>query len=500
MVAYKHLLPDPVFECDGLHYARLGGRRAVVLKHIDGTPISGFQGQWRPVFLYDGLAGMYLLALEEKGAKASWFVAPDGRRLGDKLADLTAEQRRQLRDGVVARGLGAADGLIGDGLQFIDAKLRGDILGLAGAGRGAAVLSPALAMLSAPHKLQMHLRYRPGEQRLRLGEGWSVDAAVTARAIGRLSTAHADPVPPAARILLTLALAPADPPGDGQPVEIEIAVNGGVLGTIRLHPHWQVEGADFAFWLPPERVGGRRLQIAFRHSGDFMLTALRIECGRIVPLAGLEAREVMLRFENIGDNCEFGLVQRQFGAEPVGLLRFAGLRNPRRLVRFLEDDFGSFGDPGSLGVAVIGGEYWIVDHVYGIAYHTFRYPHEVAAEEVIRENEIKASYLKRKFREDLEDGEKILVYKRVVTQDPHEMLALHAALNRFGTVNRLLWVTEADTNHAVGDVEWIGERLLKGYIGRISLENANDFDAETWLLLCRNALAAFEAVRPVSAL
>ncbi len=111
----------------------------------------------------------------------------------------------------------------------------------------------------------------------------------------------------------------------------------------------------------------------------------------------------------------------------------------------------------------------------------------------MRENEIKVGYLRRKFLEDLQDGEKIMVYKRVVTQDPHEIIALHAALNRQGSVNKLLWVTQADDRHLPGDVEWIGDRLLKGYLGAISLSDAHDFDPEIWLRLCRNAFVAFEA-------
>jgi hypothetical protein len=34
------------------------------------------------------------------------------------------------------------------------------------------------------------------------------------------------------------------------------------------------------------------------------------------------------RFRALGDNCEFGLVQRHCGAEPIDLLRFAGLHIP----------------------------------------------------------------------------------------------------------------------------------------------------------------------------
>ena len=40
---------------------------------------------------------------------------------------------------------------------------------------------------------------------------------------------------------------------------------------------------------------------------------------------GKPIEELMLAFESLGDNCEFGLVQRDGGAEPLGLLRFAGM-------------------------------------------------------------------------------------------------------------------------------------------------------------------------------
>ena len=59
-----------------------------------------------------------------------------------------------------------------------------------------------------------------------------------------------------------------------------------------------------------------------------------------------------------------------------------------------------------------------------------------------------------------------------------------------GSINKLLWVTEADAHHAPGEVEWVGDHLLKGYVGAISLSNAHHFDPEIWLKLCRNALTA----------
>jgi hypothetical protein len=40
--------------------------------------------------------------------------------------------------------------------------------------------------------------------------------------------------------------------------------------------------------------------------------------------AGMLINGLLLRFEAIGDDCEFGLMQIYFGTYPVSLLRFAG--------------------------------------------------------------------------------------------------------------------------------------------------------------------------------
>ena len=496
MFAHEHLILAPVFDSGRLRHLRVGGGRTVVLKHLDGTPIRGFNAGWAPVFVYTGLGCIHLLGLEKEAARATWLVASDGRRLGDKLDDLQPGQRAGLRDAIVSRG---KDALTRDCMGFIEPHLLRDLLDLVVDARAAAVPphvpgpQGSLGMLRTPREMRTHLLFKPGDRTLLLLEGWAAGEAGSCRGIGTLSTARAGIVPVASRHLLTLILAPAGTGPTGPPVEIEIAVNGRFVGQVRLDPRWQGEGADLAFWLAPELVGGEPFEIAFRHLGDFRLDALKLAGGRTIPAQLPEPAELMLQFENIGDNCEFGLVQRHFQADPVGLLRFAGLGDPHQLIRFLNDDFGRFGEPGSLGVKIVGTEYFIVDHVYGLAYHTFRDQLDASAAEVIRENEIKLSYLKRKFREDLEDAEKILIYKRVVTQDLHEVVAVHAALNRYGAVNKLLWVTQADDRHLPGDVEWVGDRLLKGYVRAISLSNAHDFDPEVWLRLCRNACMAFRA-------
>jgi len=344
---YKHLLSDPVFECDGVWYMRVGDTRAVMIRHYDGTPLEGFHPGWSAAFAYTGLGCMTMLTLRREDRLSTWMVSLDGRRLGDKLVELRPDQRARLRDAVLTRGLAGPGGLAGDGIQLIEPLLLADVLKLASEDKVASSVQAAapennLAMLGAPHKLRTHLHHHPGDRTLLLQDGWSTSEPDIGRAVGASSTAHAGTVPPASRQLLCLTLIPvaADPAVRQEKSPIEIVVNGRVISEIRLDPKWQREGADLAFWLPPELVGGRPFEITFRHSQDFVLETLKLSQGHALPELMLDPAELMLQFENIGDNCEFGLVQRHFNADPVGLLRFAGLGDPRRLIRFLDDDFG----------------------------------------------------------------------------------------------------------------------------------------------------------------
>ena len=59
------------------------------------------------------------------------------------------------------------------------------------------------------------------------------------------------------------------------------------------------------------------------------------DIGRLI---GLPAAQFMLRFENLGDDYEFGLVQRHCGAEPQGLLRFRDIAIDQ-LLRALDTNF-----------------------------------------------------------------------------------------------------------------------------------------------------------------
>jgi len=84
----------------------------------------------------------------------------------------------------------------------------------------------------------------------------------------------------------------------------------------------------------------------------------------------LPDRGLSLHCQSIGDNCEFGLVPRNAGAEPLGLLRFAGVP-VRHLIRALEHRFEGNAEPRHLHVQFEHHECMLRLARYDVLYHAF---------------------------------------------------------------------------------------------------------------------------------
>ncbi len=213
---------------------------------------------------------------------------------------------------------------------------------------------------------------------------------------------------------------------------------------------------------------------------------------------GLTLSELATRFESIGDNCEFGLVQRRCDTEPLGLLRFSGALSSD-IVRGIEADFEGIGDPGDieprLEEAAGRREYMVHERKYGLVYHTFVYEGE-RTPELLRQQEAKRlTFLRRKFLDDLDDGAKIFVFKRSGLIAGTEILPLFMALNR-GRANTLLWVVPETPDRPSGTVEVIMDGLLKAYIDRFAPgDNAHDFSFEGWIKVCVHAFLMNQLMR-----
>jgi hypothetical protein len=208
-------------------------------------------------------------------------------------------------------------------------------------------------------------------------------------------------------------------------------------------------------------------------------------------LGGVPLDELMLRFESLGENCEFGLVQRRGGAEPLGLLRFSSTPLPQ-LLAALSVRFEGFGKPDRLKVELSnnGREYMVRDEVFGLYYHAWVLAGERTPEEVHRRELRRLPYLTSKLIDDLTAAEKLFVYRTMGRSTEAQMLLLHRAMRAYGE-NTLLWMELADAEHEAGSVVRLGPGLLRGFIDRFAPgADAHDFSFDCWVRVLRAALLA----------
>jgi len=204
--------------------------------------------------------------------------------------------------------------------------------------------------------------------------------------------------------------------------------------------------------------------------------------------SNLDDADLVLQFESIGDNCELGLVQRLAGAEPLGLLRFAGtpLRN---LLRGLKARFANIADPNHIRVNGENGEYMVKLTKYDFTYHAHVNIGDIEPE-VLHQQQIRTvRFLAEKLLADLENPSKILVFRQNETLLASDLIDLRIALSAYGP-SILLWVQEACTGHPPGSVEVADERMMVGYVRRLAdRENVPDLDLRSWMQMLRRAHA-----------
>jgi hypothetical protein len=199
--------------------------------------------------------------------------------------------------------------------------------------------------------------------------------------------------------------------------------------------------------------------------------------------------QLMLKFESLGQNCEFGLVQRACQAEPLSLLRFAStpLAN---LLAALDAGFAGMGTPQTVKVEMSanGREFMVTDSAYGVVYHPWVASGEMTAEALHRRESRRAPLLVRKLLEDLAAADKIFVFKGMGALAEEVAFPLAAALRRHGRTT-LLAMTLADAAHRPGTVTPCAPGLLMGYVDRFAPgEDAQDFLLDQWVAVCRAAL------------
>lgn len=238
-----------------------------------------------------------------------------------------------------------------------------------------------------------------------------------------------------------------------------------------------------------ERAFARRLPLSVMFEAPTVAQlGARLHGAPAVPAAAMEApeRKLMMLFESLGDDCEFGLMQRRHGAEPLSLLRFTAI-NPTSLLVALEHRFEGIADPAALRVTPGGaiGEYIVHNARYDCAYHTFAESGQ-GPDVIIAREAAKLRIMRPMLIRTLQRGDRICVLKSGVGMTPEQAMSLSAALRRYGPVT-LLWVRRADAIHPPGTVRWLGAHVLVGQIDRFAPDGDPQASSCLWLSLCQEA-------------
>jgi tetratricopeptide (TPR) repeat protein len=212
-------------------------------------------------------------------------------------------------------------------------------------------------------------------------------------------------------------------------------------------------------------------------------------------------RDLLIQFESLGGRglgCEFGMFQREFGAEPLGLLRWADMPYDG-IIAALESRFDGVGAPEHTELFVdrehARPEYCTRDKRGFMFMRAFIYEDEMPYDRMWKQALRRLVFLKHKLIADLEAGDKIFVYRLTDRNlEPDELERLHRAVRSYAS-NTLLYVRYEDTAHPNGTVEFAAPGLMIGYMDRFKMAPDGQLSASppsaSWLEICRNAHGLF---------
>jgi len=236
-------------------------------------------------------------------------------------------------------------------------------------------------------------------------------------------------------------------------------------------------------WVPQETP------IAPRERAPLAVEAAGGQEAAVRFYTALSTIDLMAYFEGLGHNCEFGLMQRNVGAEPLGLLRFAGL-TPHVLLRGLDMAFEGIEEPSRLRVftekELPGEEYLVRDDRYSVQFHTNFFEGQITPAELIEKLSLHLRFLRRQFQEVLENGSRIFVMHHPAARGVAHVLPILNLLRSHGP-NVLLYVTE-DRPVPPGTVVQEKADLFHGYIDRlVPMWDAQRINVAGWVSICANA-------------
>ncbi|MBK3734780.1 hypothetical protein GAY29_17055 [Azospirillum brasilense] len=209
----------------------------------------------------------------------------------------------------------------------------------------------------------------------------------------------------------------------------------------------------------------------------------------------------LLRFESLGDNCEFGFVLRRLSCEAGSLFRWTSMK-PDQLLAKLRANFDGMYRFENLSPLRTG---MVLDSAYGIGWHSDMKSDVTGGRLVFRDDEAtrralhrretrKIQYLQAKFTARAAMGGVIFVVKSNPGIAPATIDGLYEALTALAGHDdfALLEVQATDDPARIGSVDWQRPGLMRGYVTRFApYHRADDIDAAAWFSIVQGALSLF---------
>jgi hypothetical protein len=201
------------------------------------------------------------------------------------------------------------------------------------------------------------------------------------------------------------------------------------------------------------------------------------------PLDQLAVTAAASRMENIGQNCEFGLIMDKSGVEAFSLLKFSG--TPKQgLIKGLQNRFAGLGDE-FIGTKVPPNGppdkqlWWLTCKRYGILFHTSELVQDVTIEQASDRLRRRIRWLIAKFLEDVKLGEKLFVFSDSTMSDPNDARDILVALRDIGP-RAWLW-SVAENKARAGETLLLGDGLIGSCMTHLTrIENAYTFELHAW--------------------
>lgn len=212
---------------------------------------------------------------------------------------------------------------------------------------------------------------------------------------------------------------------------------------------------------------------------------------RVVADGGGGAESAVLQhFESLGGHCEFGLVQRKFELEPLGLLRWVSI-STEHLLTCLATEFAGVGEePYTIMRVSARNEFMTLDTRYHMQMHSFIKDDGQDRARFLVQMQRRLQFLRRKLLEDLAAAEKCFIYRAREDTRAEDPEALAGALQRYNPANRLLFVWESPAGTPATAVEQRRPGLFVCTVARGKAQPDWNIDFAGWTGACQQVLAA----------